>query len=481
MSDQKNKKVADIGSERAVLSGICQYGNKAYIDVADIISVDTFTVENNKALFRCLSDLLKEVEQIDITSVIAKANELHVDSLVCKEKIDIEYLRSLFNFPLLLENVRNHAARIAKLEIVRKAQTKHVEAYKALQDMTGSESIDQILSTSEKPIFDLIDEISTAKQNQPVMFGTDIENHIDNLKNNPCHNIGLPSPFPRYNSVIGGGFRRGGVDLILTRPKGFKSTTALNCGLHLAKLGTMVLYLDTEMTKDSQNNRILSHLSSLDINTIESGSFGESKILSDKVIQAGKILKKLPFYHETIAGKSFEEILSIIRRWIVKEVGNSGGKTNNCLVLYDYFKLMSPDTLENMQEFQALGFQISKLTDYAKEYDFSCLSFCQLNRQGIDKDTSDIISQSDRLLWLCSSASFLRRKTQEEMIQDGVENGNLKLKTIECRFGSGLEDNNHINMQVNASQFQLAELNTKYDVVKKKGLIKEEESNDVDF
>ena len=155
---QEVKKVADVGSERAVLSGICQYGKDAYVDVSDIISIETFTIESNKALYRCLADLLTDLDKIDITSIIAKAEELKLTSLICKEKVDMEYLRSLFSFPLLLENVRNHAKRIAKLEIVRKAQAKHVEAYKALQEVTGSETIDTILGISEKPVFQLIQE-----------------------------------------------------------------------------------------------------------------------------------------------------------------------------------------------------------------------------------------------------------------------------------------------------------------------------------
>lgn len=474
-----SKVVADIGSERAVLSGLCQYGKNGLIDIADIITIDTFTNENNKALYNCLSKLLEEIDKIDITSVIAKANELNLQNLICKEKLDLEYLRSLFSFPLLLENVRPHAKRIAKLEIVRKAQAKHVTAYKALQEITGSESIDEILAVSEKPVFELVDEISSNRENNPTKIGKDAEEHLKYLEENPCDNIGLPTPFARFNKVIGGGLRKGYVDLIVTRPKGFKSTTALSCGIHLALHNNIpIFYADTEMDTKSQINRLVAQLAQVDINDIETGRFGKNASTKKRVYDAAKKIKESPFFHQSVAGCQFEEILSMARRWVMKDVGL--GKDQNALLIYDYFKLMDPTILSNMQEHQAIGFQISKLTDFCKQYGLSCLTFAQLNRSGIDKDTSDIISQSDRLLWLAASASFLRRKTSEEIVHDGPENGNLKLKTIECRFGRGLDDNDHINFQVIGEMFTLRELNTNFDVAKKKAVLTET-TDSVDF
>lgn len=466
--DKKIQKiVSDIGSERAVLSGICQYGKDGFIDVCDIISVDTFTIDSNKALYKCLVSILKETDKVDITSIIAKAEELHLTNLICKEKSDIEYLRSLFSFPLHKDNIRTHAAKIAKLEFTRKAQDKHVQAYKALQEVKGSETLESIISISEKPVFDLIDDIARNKSNNPQKFGSGSLELLQNLENNQCDNIGIPTPYSRYNVIIGGGLRRGGVDLIGARPKSGKSTHAINIGLHTA--GTLkipTLYLDTEMDLEPQQHRILACLSKVHISNIETGKFAKTSD-KNKLYNSQKLLEDIPFFHISVAGKPFEEILSIIRRWIIKEVGFEGGRTNNCLIIYDYFKLMNAADLNNMQEFQALGFQISHLSDFSKEYDFPCLAYVQLNRSGIDKDTSDIISQSDRLLWLCQSASYIRRKTKEEIVQDGKENGNVKLQTLECRYGSGLEDGDYINLDLEYGYFKMKELNTKSDLIKK--------------
>ena len=90
------------------------------------------------------------------------------------------------------------------------------------------------------------------------------------------------------------------------------------------------------------------------------------------------------------------------------------GKTNDCLVVYDYLKLMSSSSINNnMQEYQALGFQITNLHNLAVKLDFPCLSFVQLNRDGITKESTDAVSGSDRLNWLCTSFSIFKLKSAE--------------------------------------------------------------------
>lgn len=459
----------DTGSERAVLSGICQYGKNAYIDVSDLITINSFTVEGNQAIYKCLSELV-EVGEIDIASLIAKAEELNLTYLINKKQEDLDFLRALFNFPIKLENVRTHAKKIAKLEVARKAIKKHLEACEQLNQLNGSESIDDILGVSEKPIFDLITEISAERESLPIRLGNKSTEYLEDVLNNPRENIGLPSPFPTWNYAVGGGFRRGGVSLWVTRPKGRKSTTAIITGLHLAKLGIPILYLDTEMVYEEQLPRILANLSGVDINKIETGkvSFSEKK----QLYEANKVFVQLRFDHKSVAGKKFTDIIPIIRRWVTTEVGYSDGKLNDCLVIYDYFKIMNQSDLGDLQEYQAIGYQLSALADLTKIYDFPCLSFTQVNRDGIGKETSDIISQSDRFTWLSTSITLLKRKDEEEIVEEGRENGNMKIKIVDnmCRFGPGLDVGDHINIKLDGSIFRMTEVGTKFQASKSKSV-----------
>ena len=152
----------------------------------------------------------------------------------------------------------------------------------------------------------------------------------------------------------------------------------------------------------------------------------------------------------SIAGQPFENILSIMRKWVYQEVGfDSNGRTKDCLIVYDYLKLMGSESISSsMQEYQVLGFQITQLHNFCVKYDVPCLSFVQLNRDGITKESTDVVSGSDRLIWLCTSFSIFKLKSAEEIADDTEENGNRKLVPIVARHGAGLDDGDYVNMNM---------------------------------
>ena len=51
--------LADPSAERAVLSGICRYGEEIYLDIADILQEASFTIDSNSILYRCLKQIFK--------------------------------------------------------------------------------------------------------------------------------------------------------------------------------------------------------------------------------------------------------------------------------------------------------------------------------------------------------------------------------------------------------------------------------------
>ena len=171
----------------------------------------------------------------------------------------------------------------------------------------------------------------------------------------------------------------------------------------------------------------------------------------------------MPYTYASVAGAPFEQIMNIIKRWIMQDVGtDENGRTNECVVVYDYLKLMSSTSItNNIQEYQALGFQITSLHNLAVKYDFPCLAFVQLNRDGITKESTDAVSGSDRLIWLCTSFSIFKAKSPEELAEDGPNAGNRKLVPIVARHGAGLDDGNYINMQMQGEYTRLTELKTR--------------------
>lgn len=458
----------NLGVERVVLSGVCQFGKEAYYDIQDIITSNSFSLDANQAIYKCIEKSLEKIDKLDVTSLLAAGDSLGLSALLTKNKIDIEYIRSLFNFPIKLENVRPHAKQLAKIEIIQKEQYALMDAYNKLGELDGTESISEILGIPEEAIFEVTNELNNRNDEAPKQIMDGAKLRLEALAANPIQNIGIPTPWPIFNEVIGGGVRPG-VCLIGARPKTGKSTLAIGAGLHIAGvLNIPVLYIDTEMNKEEQQNRIIANDAGIDVKLIETGNFSLYEDYCYKTADSITKLEKIPFHHKWCGGKPFEEITAIMRRWIYHVVGfDNEGKTNPHIVIYDYFKLMNEDGLDKVQEYQKIGFQVSYLSDFCKKYQTPCLSFVQLNRDGVTKDTSDIISQSDRLLWLCTSCSVFKRLNKDEIMENGGSKfGNRRMFLLEGRFGEPLEEGDSILMNFDGKKSKITEIGTKFNLLK---------------
>jgi len=437
-------------AERIVLSGICKYGKEAYYDVIDIIKESTFTIESNANIFKCISYILENNEdaKIDVGSIKAAANDVGLNRFFA-QKEEIQHLNAILQLDTQLENVRIYSTQIRKLEIAKQLRIKLEEAQKKLYEVQGTESIYNILDLAESTVFNFSATLAN-QDRQPVKIGEGIVEHFDDLAKNPVDSIGFQSGFPRWDALIGGGLRRGTINVIGARPKVGKTSLAINMGIHLASANIPVLNMDTEMLKTDHQYRAAASLSEVSILDIETGRYANNIGSKDKVDKALQLIKQIPYYHKSIAGLPLDEQLSLARRWLLREVGlHRDGTAKDCVIIYDYLKMMDDTTLtKNLQEYQALGFMMTALHNFAVKYNIAFLAFVQLNRDGITKEGTDAASGSDRIIWLCSNFSIFKSKTTEETAKDGANAGNRKLIPIVARHGSAIEDNDYINCKM---------------------------------
>jgi hypothetical protein len=156
-----------------------------------------------------------------------------------------------------------------------------------------------------------------------------------------------------------------------------------------------------------------------------------------------------------------------MRRWLVKDVGlNPDGTAKDCVIFYDYLKLMdSAGISQDMKEYQVLGFMMTSLHNFATQYKIPVVAFIQLNRDGISKESTDTASGSDRIIWLCSNFTIFKRKSDEEIAEDGPTNGNRKLVPLISRHGGGLDDNDYINCYMKGWCAKIVEGKTRLELL----------------
>lgn len=458
--------LADPSAERAVLSGICKYGESAYLDIADLIHDSSFTIDSNKIIFSCIKNICEKQESlsVDIAAIYSSAQELGVSHILSKKE-ETQHLKAILDFPVNIENIPKFAAKIRKLEIARLLYDQLEKAREKLLDINGSETVSSILSIAEDTVFDFTSLINDT-DNNPVSISEGMDDYIQNLIDNPIDQVGIPTGFPVYDSAIGGGLRRSTVNVIAARPKTGKTLLVDNMGLYISQNGIPVLNLDTEMTKEDHINRILAMMTETEINTIETGKFAQSQDTKNKINKAVNILKNSKIYYKSIAGKPFEEQLALMRRWLVKDVGlEDDGSAKPCVIFYDYLKLMDTQGMsQDLKEYQVLGFMMTALHNFATRYKVPIVSFVQLNRDGITKESTDTASGSDRIIWLCSNFTIFKRKSDEEIAEDGPTEGNRKLVPIISRHGGGLDDNDYINCHMKGWCAKITEGRTKLEI-----------------
>lgn len=472
-----NDILVDLPAERAVLGGIYQHGQDAYLDVADFIKIGTFSDMTNQAVYRCLHHLFetKGFQQIEEADLMVAMSETGMDHIMSKPE-EVRYVRSIINSRVGLSNIRRWAAKLRKLEISRLLVEQLDVAKTDIQAIRGDEPIEHILGLAENAIFDFTSLISSEDDGEPELITNGLRDWLEYLESNPVDNVGISSGMGHYDFSIGGGFRRKTVSLIGARPKIGKSMLSLTIGVHVAKkLGIPVLYLDTEMTKEDHWSRLMpmackQNNASVTIGEIETGKYANDAFHLQKVHETLDDLEKCnaPFYYKNITGKPFEDILGIMRRWVHKVVGlDENGSVKDCLIIYDYMKLMSSDSInEGLKEYQIMGFMMTTLHNFAVRHDVPILSFIQLNREGENSDGGAVISQSDRILWLVTNFCIFRTKTDEEVVEMGPNQGNRKMVPIAARHGEGLIRDDYINMNMEGKYAFITELDLRSEVMR---------------
>lgn len=479
-----NQKLVDPAAERAVLAGIYHYGEVAYDEVSDIVQQSTtFDDEINQIVYKCFTYLLekKELKVLDQSSVMAAANELGF-SFIFEKPDDLSHIKSIFHSQVQLNNIRVWAAQIRKLHIARMLRTQLSTAIVDIEKVTGNESVDAIVAIAENSVFDFGELLNTDSDSDPKLIGLGVRDYFRHLAKNPVNQVGISSGLKYYDEYIGGGFRRKTVSLLGARTGVGKSLISDNIALHVAgELNIPVLYLDTEMSTEDHWHRLSANISDVTIRRLETGQFGTSQTDLGKVKVAIEKLETVPFYYLNISGKPFEETVSIMRRWLKQNVGyDENGKLKDCLIIYDYVKTMSSEGISaSLQEYQILGFMMTMLHNFAVKYDLPIFALVQLNRDGIDKETTDVVSGSDRVTWLATNLAVFKPKADEEVTADGgIEiGGTHKLVVIKSRHGGGTPQGDWLNLLMTGDRARIRELETHINLKKKQKKVAEKDNS----
>lgn len=225
---------------------------------------------------------------------------------------------------------------------------------------------------------------------------------------------GIPSKYQILNEYFT--YEPNELVVVQAKYKQGKSVLLLNETVHKLKNGVPTLVVDTEMSDRLYMERLLAHITGIDVKRIKNGKYSEEE--AKKIVEVNKWIKQQPFVHIYKPDMSNEELYAICK--VLKY------KMNLQFVVYDYIKSNATSASDN---YNLLGAKCDFLkNNIAGELNLAVLSACQLNRQGEVADSMKI----NRYLSVGIKWFF---KTQEQIVKYGLPCGNAGMKVEVNRLG----------------------------------------------
>lgn len=421
--------------EKHFLAAYLKYPN-LYPEVDNLISEYDFYQDVHSTIYCVSRNCYRKGEKFDKVLLAQKIKDLGINF---KDDINIfDYIDNLYFSQITYDAALKTTQELIGFRIKREL---HETAIKIQQAIKNNGSDPQKLIEECDRIYN--EKISQYEFKQPEDVLKNAIEIVEERGNNPIEEIGLITPFKEFNRLYGG-LRPGNIYAFVSRPKHGKSTLlndlALNCCI--INKDCKALVLDTEMNTIDIKFRNISAITQIPSWYLETGNYKKNNEFYKKFIENKEKIKKFQNYvsHMNVSGKPIDEVLSIIKRWYYKTVGRG----NQAIIVYDYIKITG-ESEYNKQEYQILGDKINKIKEISLELNIPILTACQLNRsaeEGIDDSRS--IAQSDRLQWFGSFVGIFRRKTLDEITEDGLEFGTHKLIELAARF-HGKDSKGHFN------------------------------------
>lgn len=412
--------LSDIQSESGVIGTLIYHPE--YILHTDYLKPGYFFGVENGCIYWAIQELYKEgITNIDAYNI---SNKLQSHRGVQKtiEKYNLpavqEFMElyketarhTLEEYQMLANNIVTLAF---KRDLVKSLNKLSAECYKADYDLDKLNNIvyDELDDLTQKYV--TITEIHT--------LGDDIDEIWDDIVSRRTDNgmYGIPSKYHLLGDYYT--YENGELVIIQAKYKQGKSVFLMNEAVHKLKNGVPTCVIDSEMPTRLYVERLLAHLTGIDLRRIKNGKYSDEE--AEIIKQWITWLKNQPFVHIYDPQMSNEKLYSICKMLKYKM-----GLT---FLVYDYLKSNETSTSDN---YNVLGAKCDFLkNNIAGELDLAVLAACQLNRQGEVADSIKI----NRYLSVGIKWEY---KSQEMIAKDGLKCGNAYAKIYVNRLGKQMQE-----------------------------------------
>lgn len=347
------------------------------------------------------------------------------------------------------------------MELYKETARHTIEEYKMLADNVVTlafkrdlvKTLNQLSANCFNPEFDLeklnnnvYSELDTLTQkyitsNEIHTLGNDIDDIWGEIVNRRTSDgmYGIPSKYSSFIDYYT--YEPGELVVIQAKYKQGKSVFLMNEVVHKLKNGVPTLVVDSEMPTRLYTERLISHLTGIEMKRIKNGNYSDEE--AEKIKYWIAWLKEQPFVHiydPNITNEKLYSVCKMLQR-----------KMGLVFVVFDYLKSNETSTSDN---YNVLGAKCDFLkNNIAGELDLAVLAACQLNRNGEVADSIKI----NRYLSVGIKWEY---KTQEMIARDGIQCGNAFAKIYVNRLGKQMQeddDSDYIDFVFDGDRMSIVE------------------------
>ncbi|MDR1816617.1 MAG: replicative DNA helicase [Puniceicoccales bacterium] len=417
----------NMDAEQALLASCMRRGGADILNECGVRGVtdEFFYSLPNQCVFRAMSALLKDgiaIDELTVTNKLAETGELEAAG-------GAGFVAGLHG--AIGVQVTAHALHWLKIVQDRHIQRRLIRA--AMETVeeahNPTDEIKHLLESVEEKFFAISEAGVSANTVQhiekPVNEASLL---IEKLQNNRNSVTGIPTGFPRLNSMCYG-FHEGQMIVVAARPAMGKTSMALNF-IEAALFSRRddkgdpnpapTLMFSLEMPAPELAMRLLCSYARVSLEEIRSGRASKENLSA--ITNAGVAYKKMPLFIDDQGGQTILEIRSKARR-LVKKHGIK-------LIVIDYLQLIN-GTDNSIPREQQIAEASRSIKAMAKEFKLPIIALAQLNRKNEDenrqprisdlRESGSIEQDADMVLLIDKKRKGESKRKQQGAAADGEE------------------------------------------------------------
>ena len=351
-----------IEAEQSVV-GAMLMDKDAIMTASEIISGKDFYQTSYGVIFDSMTELFNEGKPVDLITLQERLKEKDVPD----EISSLEFVRDLVAAVPTSANVKYYADIVFEKSMLRRLIKTNEEI--ANSCYAGSDSMEAILETAEKSIFELAQKRSTGDYvpiKQVVLNALD---RIEKAAKTKGTVTGIPTGFLDLDYKLSG-LQPSDLILVAARPSMGKTAFVLNIAQHAAfKSNKTVAIFSLEMSKEQLVNRLLAMESHVDSQNLRTGNLKDEDWT--KLVEGADIIGGSNLIIDDTPGISIAELRSKCRKYKLEH--------NLGIIMIDYLQLMSGSGKSDSRQ-QEISDISRSLKALAREIDVPVIALSQLSR-----------------------------------------------------------------------------------------------------